>query len=106
MMLESARWSEAHGEVRTVARFGIARLPIKLAELACARDWGCRPDGERYRKLVESETQPYGQQWVRPAPAHTTIDLDHPDAPPTPELAGVSEWVGPPRTIEIEVNRP
>jgi hypothetical protein len=39
-------------------------------------------------------------------PQDTTVDLDRPDAPRTPELAGVSEWIGPPRTIEIAVNRP
>jgi hypothetical protein len=106
MMLESARWNEADGEVRTVARYGIARLPVKLAELACARDWGCRTDSERYRRLVESETAPFGQQWARPAPEHTRIDLDHPDLPPAAELPVATEWIGPPRQIEITVSRP
>jgi hypothetical protein len=104
MLFQSSRWNEG-GQICTGPQYGIVKLPAPLAKEACSRNLAVRIDDPRYFKLRETELQPYGMSWAKPLPQDTTVDLDHPDALPTPELPG-AEWVGPPRTIEIAVTRP
>jgi hypothetical protein len=107
MLFQASRWNEPNGVTDTGARNGIVKLPVAVAERACARNLAVRIDSERYRKLRASEVEPYGQQWARPLPQDTVVDLDHPEAPATaPEKSPwTDEWVGPP-TIGVAIASP
>jgi hypothetical protein len=94
MLFQASRWSEGD-QVCTGPQYGIVKLPVELAKQACARNLAVRTDDPRYFRLRETEAQPYGMAWAKPLPQDTVVDLDHPDAPPTPEPAAASEWIGP-----------
>ena len=94
MLFSAARWNE-DGQICTGPQYGIVKLPVELAKEACARNLAVRIDDPRYHQLRQTELAPYGQAWAKPLPQDTTVDLDHPDAPPTSGLAGVAEWIGP-----------
>jgi hypothetical protein len=107
MLFQASRWNEPDGVTDTGARNGIVKLPVAVAERACVRNLAVRIDSERYHKLRASEVEPYGQQWAKPLPQDTVVDLDHPDAPATvPEKsAWTDEWVGPP-TVGFAIATP